>query len=644
MNKPSIKICVSHRIDKRSEIINNPIYVNVRCGAVYDKGSSGYSAEVQGDDVGENISKKRNSFCELTVLYWAWKNLDADYMGLCHYRRYISFADDISLSYNKGEGCVHERSLNKTTISKYCLDDEEKIREELKTADIITTPVEDLRYAWDGNHKSFYSMCEKRNRDFDITGVDKFIQIIKEKYPKYNLDVDQYFDGNKAKYYNCFIMKKEYFDRFCTELFDILFALEEKLDITYYSRWKERMPGFMGEAFLGIYLLHLKRTTKCRIKVRDLIFFEQTEKEEKTLQPAFKEKNIPIIFSSSNWFAPYASVLVHSIVKYANPQNNYDIIILEKEISEDFKRMISSIGQEFSNISIRFYNPSTILSGTNLYVNSENQAVEAYYRLLVPYIFKNYSKAIVMDCDIIARNDIAELYTIDLGNQIMAGVKDVVYQGWYNGDAKLREYCQKTLTMKNPYNYINTGVLLMDLEKFRNYIKLDKILDIAVSKKWWIQEQDIINLVFEDKIKYIDISWNMYAKVSNAITTTIDDYAPVKSRESYYIAHSHPFLLHWAAQPKPWVNPEMDYGNLWWEEARETPFYPIILNRLIHYADNHIQEINHRIESKTLKKRIITAVDVLFPYETKRRTVIKKILPRGSRCWKILSKVGKLIG
>ena len=73
--KPDIKIFVSHRIDLDSETIDNPLYIPVRCGAVYDERED---ITMLGDDTGDNISEKRMSYCELTVQYWAWKNIKAD--------------------------------------------------------------------------------------------------------------------------------------------------------------------------------------------------------------------------------------------------------------------------------------------------------------------------------------------------------------------------------------------------------------------------------------------------------------------------------------------------------------------------------------------------------------------------------------
>ena len=90
-DKPDIKIFVSHRIDLDSETIDNPLYIPVRCGAVYDEREG---VTMLGDDTGDNISEKRESFCELTVQYWAWKNVNADYYGLCHYRRYLGFSEE----------------------------------------------------------------------------------------------------------------------------------------------------------------------------------------------------------------------------------------------------------------------------------------------------------------------------------------------------------------------------------------------------------------------------------------------------------------------------------------------------------------------------------------------------------------------
>lgn len=79
--RSDIKIFSSHRIDLDSETVHNSLYIPVRCGTVFDERKDN---TMLGDDTGENISEKRESFCEFTVQYWAWRNIEADYYGLCH--------------------------------------------------------------------------------------------------------------------------------------------------------------------------------------------------------------------------------------------------------------------------------------------------------------------------------------------------------------------------------------------------------------------------------------------------------------------------------------------------------------------------------------------------------------------------------
>ncbi len=83
----NIKIFVSHRIDIESFQVPNQLFVNILCGAFRPHKDIG----LIGDNTGDNISEQQPFFSELTVQYWAWKNQEADYYGLCHYRRYLSF-------------------------------------------------------------------------------------------------------------------------------------------------------------------------------------------------------------------------------------------------------------------------------------------------------------------------------------------------------------------------------------------------------------------------------------------------------------------------------------------------------------------------------------------------------------------------
>ena len=79
-----IKILVA--VHKPCTVPEGSVYVPVQAGrALYPA-----IGHIAGDDTGPNISAKNPNYCELTALYWGWKNLDAEYLGLAHYRRYLA--------------------------------------------------------------------------------------------------------------------------------------------------------------------------------------------------------------------------------------------------------------------------------------------------------------------------------------------------------------------------------------------------------------------------------------------------------------------------------------------------------------------------------------------------------------------------
>lgn len=118
----TINIFVSHRIDVESTLPNNEVFVPVKCGAVYAENLSG----ILGDNTGDNISEKRLSFNEFTVQYWVWKNRKADYIGLCHYRRYLNFSAKEFHENHLSQ--VQEAVLDPLTCNKFALNSEEQIK------------------------------------------------------------------------------------------------------------------------------------------------------------------------------------------------------------------------------------------------------------------------------------------------------------------------------------------------------------------------------------------------------------------------------------------------------------------------------------------------------------------------------------
>ena len=624
-NKPDIKIFVSHRIDLDSETIDNPLYLNVRCGAVFDKRKN---VTMLGDDTGDNISEKRDSFCELTVMYWAWKNVKADYYGLCHYRRYLSFSEE---KYETNDyGVIESDCINENNINKFCLK-EDIIRNELdKGYDLITAQSVDVRNLNPAIHCILY-YCKLANNDFNINDIEILLDFIKCEYPDFYLSAVDYYKQPYARWYNCFIIKRELYNEICNWIFKILFELEKKLDFTNYSKQKHRELGFFGEHLYGIYVNYLINKKIVKYKELQIAFFNDTNKLE-SLSPLYLNNSIAIVLLVSDYYVPYTCVLLSSLIDNISNKKNYEVIICEKNISNHNKKKLKKFFDS-NNRKLRFLNMSSVFSSCNLYIAAEHYSEEAYYRMLIPWCLNGYNKVIVMDSDIIVKNDISDLYNIDIQDKCIGAVRDVFYQGMLNkNDFDLYKYCSEEMGMKNPYGYVNTGVMLMNLERIRHKVKKEWLLDYISTHKFRIQEQDIINVIYEDEIKNIDIKYNYYLPVNDMCKLWLS-YAPKYSAEEYEKNESKAVILHWANVNKPWIDTQVLYADIWWFYAKNTAFYEIILQRMM---ENMIAK---SIMPRLSVPLITRLTDKCLPRGTMRRELLKKIMPRGSWQFEFLRKI-----
>ena len=187
-DKPDIKIFVSHRIDQDSEIIDNPLYIPVRCGAVYDERAN---AEMLGDDVGEN--KKCKYYEDLTVEYWAWKNEKCDYFGFCTSQKYLSFDQTKERNSKRnrdqeGKGLLVASSVSDAQkrfgLDRTALDDL------LNRNDVIAIYPHNITEDGAANVNS----CLLQDiYHFDSEIITSVLKIIQYKFPQYLPFANQYF-------------------------------------------------------------------------------------------------------------------------------------------------------------------------------------------------------------------------------------------------------------------------------------------------------------------------------------------------------------------------------------------------------------------------------------------------------------------
>ncbi|MBQ2830440.1 MAG: DUF4422 domain-containing protein [Oscillospiraceae bacterium] len=269
-----IAVFVSHRIDLPCETPQSSLYHPMRCGAVYDTGN----ATIPGDHTGEHISERRNSMCELTVQYWAWKNYDADYYGLCHYRRYFSFSDQL---YGMQRFNVVDSDTISAAAKKYCLTDEQKMSRIITSHDAIIPTAIDIRTVLTGvpGGERFYphSILEFWNAKVDQVDprcVDALIRVVQEHQPEYYPALMEYLHGTTFYGGCCYIMRKELFNQLCEFQFSVLAELEKQFDMSSYTGEHTRQPAFMGEILYATFLIYLRKK-EYKVREHQVVLFKR---------------------------------------------------------------------------------------------------------------------------------------------------------------------------------------------------------------------------------------------------------------------------------------------------------------------------------------------------------------------------------
>ncbi|POH13495.1 exopolysaccharide biosynthesis protein [Fructilactobacillus sanfranciscensis] len=217
----NIKILVASHKDASMPKDKN-LYMPVLVGA--DKNFNGQKG-FQLDNEGINISSKNPNYNELTAIYWAWKNLkNTDAIGLVHYRRLFSKSHQRLLDNVLTLGQVEEL-LNKAPVilprkRNYCIE----------------------------TIKSHY-LHSHYQEPLDVTR-----EVISEKFPNYVQAFDEVMDSKSAHMFNMFIMKTDYFDKYCEWLFAILFEVEKRVDISSYSVQEARVFGYLSELLMDVWI------------------------------------------------------------------------------------------------------------------------------------------------------------------------------------------------------------------------------------------------------------------------------------------------------------------------------------------------------------------------------------------------------
>lgn len=529
------------------------------------------------------------------------KALDHEYYGLCTGNLYLNFSKEhfpVDAS-----NFVQEEYLNKHSLEKYALY-EDAIRLRLEGVDMLISESVDVQKSY----KNVSQMLEKqalvRTEDLQL-----FLALFNERHPQYSNTLHSYLSGTAYGNNSLFVMKQELFEEYCFLLFDLYDAFFEKTNTTEYTLMQYANLEVLGYLVTRVFFLQ-KMQEKRTSSILQCVQFSHVE-TPLSLFPT-KEDAVVVVFASNEKFAPALGVCIQSMLEHIKSEHFYDVLVLESNLSEDSKGRLVKMCSQYQQVSLRFFNPTGMLSGRKLQKNATDHiSMETYYRFLIADIFPSCEKVLYLDCDTVILSDVADLFATDLGDAVLGTALDPEIPGQLKSDdTSLASYFKEVLQMDVSDPYLQAGVLLLNLVRMRSLHSVDEWLGIAGSRTYRYNDQDILNKECKGHLHLLDLSWNVVVDCNHRRLPIIMQ-GPHQVSQAYLEARKHPKLIHYAGFEKPWDAPTSDFAYEFWFYASHCAFYDRLLGM---YAPSHDTRGG---EKQSLIQR-------LFPRGSKRRLLAKR--------------------
>lgn len=281
-------------------------------------------------------------------------------------------------------------------------------------------------------------------------------------------------------------------------------------------------------------------------------------------------KEIPVFFATDDNYVPYLVVSIQSLKDTASIKNNYAIYVLTTGLKQENKKNIKEL--ETSNIKIKFVDVSHKIK--NIFSKLKEQlrdyySPSIYYRLFIPTMFPQYKKCLYLDCDITIVDDIAKLYNHDLQSNLLGAIADQVVT-----NSEIFQYYVKNAIGVESHKYFNSGIIVMNLDEFRKQRFESKFLYLLNNFPFSsvAPDQDYLNILCKDQVLYIDKGWDMMPMPD-----------PDFDEKDLH-------LVHYNMYQKPWKYEDVLFEKYFWETAKRTKYYDMLLEMRNSYTEEMKQK------------------------------------------------------
>lgn len=263
-------------------------------------------------------------------------------------------------------------------------------------------------------------------------------------------------------------------------------------------------------------------------------------------------REIPIFFTIDDNYAPFLAVALNSAIKNASPKRQYKAIVLHQGLNETNIAKLNSLGTDNFKIELTPMkaNFEALDDRMSNRLRCDYFTLTIYFRLFIPAMFPQYDKGIYIDSDVVLTDDIAKLYDINIGDNFIGACNDLSI----SDIPPLVAYTENAVGVRKE-EYINSGVLLMNLKKLRECNLEGHFLSLLNTYHFdsIAPDQDYLNAMCNGKIHYLDEAWDAMPN---------DAKPPLE--------HTH--LIHYNLFSKPWCYDGIQYGDEFWKYAENSGY------------------------------------------------------------------------
>lgn len=288
------------------------------------------------------------------------------------------------------------------------------------------------------------------------------------------------------------------------------------------------------------------------------------------------EKDVNLFFACDDNYIPCLSVVFKSMKNYINEDRDYKIKVMHggNICKENQERIIKAYYA--TNFEIEFVDVSSYIENIcELLHTRDYYSKSTYFRLFIPKMYPQLTKALYLDSDIVLLDDVAKLYDVDIDDYYVGAIPDEAVAMV----PEFREYVENRIGVKKYSEYFNAGILLMNLEKLRSINFEDLFVDLLQAVKYNVaQDQDYLNAICLNNVKYIDLCWNKM---------------PLPNDE---IKEEELKLIHYNLSYKPWHSDDILYSDYFWNFANYSEYSREIRS----IRQNYTREMSLNCEAQSI--------------------------------------------